>query len=288
MNSENAEALALRAHAEPDVDARARMLNVDLRSVAATHRRLVVILWSTAIAVAAAVLLTRTLRIGLVAGHGHWEPWIRPYLGLVAQGALTLVVAVWVVGSLLHSLQHAVQRRGRPPRWVALVFLVLAAAVLPGIAAGLALLIRDWTFLLGVVVGTPIAIARGRYPLDIAKRLRQNNPFVVRFLADQSDLEFRNGLVQSRLRWLIVELVTAVVGATAMVLMVVVAPVSAIPLAFVDAGIGFALVATRRVGRECTGRVIDVAVTAVIVAVALLLAGGFLLPTVFFGTFVEV
>lgn len=288
MNSENAEALAVRARAEPDVDVRARMLNVDLRVVAAAHRRLVVILWTTAIAVAVAVLLTRTLRIGLVAGHGHWDPWIRPYLGLVAQGAVTLVIGVWVVGTLLHSLQHAVMRRSRPRRWVAVVFMVLAAAVLPGGAAGLALLVRDGTFLLGVVVGTPIAIARGRYPLDIAKRLRQNNPFVVRFLADQSDLEFRNGLVQNRLRWLIVELVTAVVGATAMVLMVVVAPVSAVPLAFVDAGIGFALVATRRAGRERTGRLIDVAVTAVIVVVALLIGGGFLLPSVFFGTFVDV
>ena len=288
MDAENAEALALRARAEPDVDVRATMLNVDLRAVAAAHRRLVVILWTTAIVVAAAVLLTRTLRIGLVAGHGQWDPWIRPYLGLVAQGAISIAIGVWVVGSLLHSLQHAVLRRGRPPRWVAVGFTVLAAAVLPGIAAGLALLIRDPTFLLGVVVGTPIAIARGRYPLDIAKRLRQNNAFVVRFLADQSDLEFRNGLIQNRLRWLIVELVTAVIGATAMILMVVVAPVSAIPLAFVDAGIAFALVATRRVGRERTGRAIDVAVTAAIVAVALLLGGGFLLPTVFFGTFVQV
>ena len=288
MNSENAEALALRARAEPDVDARATMLNVDLRSVAAAHRRLVVILWTTAIAVAAAVLLTRTLRIGLVAGHGQWEPWIRPYLGLVAQGALTFAVAVWVVGSLVHSLQHAVMRRGRPPRWVAVGFTVLAAAVLPGVAAGLALLIRDPTFLLGVVVGAPIAIARARYPLDIARRLRQNNPFVVRFLADQSDLELRNGLIQDRLRWLIVELVTAVIGATAMVLMVVVAPISAIPLAVVDAGIGIALVATRRIDQERLGRLIDVAVTAVIVAVALLLGGGFLLPTIFFGTFTEV
>ncbi|MEO6533602.1 MAG: hypothetical protein ABIO06_08515 [Pseudolysinimonas sp.] len=285
MDAKSTVALVERARAEPDVGERARLLNVDLRAVAATHRRAVVILWSIAVAVASAVLLSRTLRLGLVAGHGQWDPWIKFYLNLVAQGAIALVVGVWVVSTLVHPLLHRIARAlKRHQRWSVVTVTLVSAAVLPGVGAGLALLgAREPTFLLGVVVGTPIAIARARSPLNIAKRVAQNNPWVVSFLAAQSDLEVRNGLIENRLRWLIVELATAVMGATAMMLLIVVAPVSAIPLALVDAGIGCALSVSLKAGRERTGRLIDLAVTVVIVAVALAVGGGFLLPTVTFG-----
>jgi len=109
------------------------------------------------------------------------------------------------------------------------------------------------------------------------------------FLAIQSDLEVRSGLIRNRVRWLVVDLATAVVGATAMMLLIVVWPLSAVPLALADACIGFALHASREAGRPYWGRIVDVLVTAAIVAVALVLAGGFLLPTIdFFGAAVPV
>jgi len=282
MQSEELEALALRARDEPDATARAALLGVDLPRLAAATSRFLAISWMTGILIALAVVALPASRyFSQVIQHSGAVNWRGGILDATLGALAADILIGFGVGltPLVNLLLDQIS--GINPVVKKVTNLLLVSAIVPAAAA------LAWIpfgslplFVHGTLAGAALAVLPKPKNYRLATAIRQNHPQIAELVDASRQSASLRTLLAGRAGPMIAEAVGHVLAVTAGLLLILVVQWAVIPIILANFLDRAALNALKHRGQYGRAVLLQTGFGVVMTLVALLVAGRVLAPDV--------